>query len=154
MEVIKPSELINKNLIDLNLNAASKESAIDELVKMLSLEGVLKDADEFKREIFKREKLTTTAVGYGVAIPHAKSKVVKEPKVAFGIIRNGINYNAPDKEKVKLIFMLAVGESKNDLHLKAISNLSKLLINSEFRKKLLNATKKEEILETIKKFEN
>lgn len=122
MEVIKPSELINKNLIDLNLNAASKESAIDELVKMLSLEGVLKDADEFKREIFKREKLTTTAVGYGVAIPHAKSKVVKEPK--------------------------------NDLHLKAISNLSKLLINSEFRKKLLNATKKEEILETIKKFEN
>lgn len=150
---MNPSELMKENLVKMNLNTDNKITTIEKLVEMLAKEGILNDKNKFKEDILKREELTTTAVGHGVAIPHAKSSSVNEAKVAVGILPDGIKYDAPDNKEVNLIFMIAVNEGDNDVHLKALSNLSKMLINADFRQQLLNADNSKKVINTVKQFE-
>lgn len=150
---MNPSKLMEENLVKMNLNTDNKITTIEKLVEMLAKEGILNDKNKFKEDILKREELTTTAVGHGVAIPHAKSSSVNEAKVAVGILPDGIKYDAPDNKEVKLIFMIAVNEGDNDIHLKALSNLSKMLINADFRQQLLKADNSQEVISIVKEFE-
>lgn len=146
---MKVSELFNEKTMNLNLVAVTKNQAIDEMINILVNGDILSDREEFKKAILKREEQSSTGIGLTIAIPHAKSKAVKSPSVAFGISKSGVDYEAIDATKAHLFFMIAVKEGENDLHLQALASLSRLLMHEDFRNKLLNAKTSKEVLELI-----
>ncbi|WP_217077494.1 PTS sugar transporter subunit IIA [Clostridium baratii] len=144
---MKLNELIKESTIKLNVTATDKNSIIDEMIDVLENDGIIRDRNKFKEDILKREALSNTGIGFGIAIPHAKSTEVNEPRIAVGIVKPGIDYGSIDGKDINMIFMIAVNDDQNDLHLKALANLSRRLIHEDFRNDLLNAESKEEILE-------
>src|SRR5699024_11637159 len=100
----------------------------------------ISDKETVKDEILNREKQSTTGVGDGVAIPHAKTKAVEEAAIAFGRSIEGIDYEALDGQPSHLFFMIAAPEGANDTHLQALARLSTILMRKEIREQLLEAT--------------
>jgi PTS system fructose-specific IIC component len=146
---MKITELLTKNTIILDLHADSKETVIDELIEQLQNAGKLNNKEEYKKAILARENQSTTGIGEGIAIPHAKTNAVKEPAIAFGRSSNGIDYESLDGNRAHLFFMIAAYEGANSDHLQTLSRLSSFLMDSAFRSKLESAVSKEEILEAI-----
>jgi len=142
-------DLIKESTIKLQLDSRDKNSVLDEMIKLLVDDNVVTDKNKFKEDILKREELSNTGIGFEIAIPHAKSKAVKEPRIAIGISRKGIDYGSIDGQAIKMIFMIAVNDEQNDLHLRALANLSRKLMHEEFREKILNAKSKAEIMEIL-----
>ena len=142
-------DLISKDSVKLNLVSKDKLNVIDELVELVDNSGNLNDSDEYKEAILAREELSTTAIGEGVAIPHAKNKSVKEPCLAAGISKEGIDYEAFDDSLSHLFFMIAAPDGANDTHLEVLSRLSTILMNESFRNDLINASSVDEFLNLI-----
>ena len=112
--------LLSENTININLEANDKIEAINKMVDLISKSNNITDVERFKEEVFKRESLSSTGIGEGIAIPHAKSEYVKAPTIAIGIFSNKIDYSSVDNEKVDLIFLLAA-PPENDTHLEILS---------------------------------
>ncbi|QHE62829.1 PTS transporter subunit EIIA [Rossellomorea vietnamensis] len=143
------TELLTKDTIQLHVSSHSKKGVIDELVSVLDQSGKLQDRDEFKKAILNREAQSTTGIGEGIAIPHAKTSAVKAPAIAFGKSEAGVDYESLDGEPAHLFFMIAATEGANQTHLEALSRLSSMLMDMDVRKALLNAGTEEEVLEII-----
>lgn len=139
-------ELFNKNTIKLNLVSETRDEVISEMINLLVNDNIINDKDTFTKAIYDREDLSSTAIGFGIAIPHAKSNSVSTPRVAFGISTNGIDYNSIDGGKVNLIFMIAATADDADLHLQALGALSRKLIDPVFRNNLLKCESIDEIM--------
>lgn len=146
---MKITDLLTKDTILLSLNAQSKEGVIDELIEKLHAAGKLKDKEEYKKAILARESQSTTGIGEGIAIPHAKTSAVREPAIAFGRSAEGIDYESLDGQNAHLFFMIAAYEGANNDHLATLSRLSSFLMDAEFRAKLDSAATAEEILQAI-----
>lgn len=143
-------DLYDKKIVLLDLQSSSKEDVINELANALDKNQFLNDKKTFVQEIFKREEIVCTAVGNGIAIPHARTNAVKEAKVAIGISKQGVEYNAPDHKKCNIIIMIAARESDGNLHLDALASLSRKFMHDDFIEKVLSATKEEEIISLLK----
>ncbi|MCK0472435.1 PTS fructose transporter subunit IIABC [Halalkalibacter sp. APA_J-10(15)] len=143
------SELLKKDTIVLNMKATDKSSAIDELVRKLDSAGRLNDPSQYKKAIWEREDQSTTGIGDGIAIPHAKSAGVQTPAIAFGRSSDGLNYESLDGQPTHLFFMIAASENATQSHLDTLSRLSTYLMDEEFRNKLLAATSEAEIVKAI-----
>ncbi|MGL5124132.1 MAG: PTS fructose transporter subunit IIABC [Fusobacteriaceae bacterium] len=142
-------EMITENLINLNLKAKNKEEAIEELVTILFNEKKITNKEEFKKEILKREMKSSTGLEEGIAVPHAKSKTVITPSVAFGRIKNGIDYESLDGEPTKMIFMIAAPEGATDSHIETLSKLTTILLEEDVIEKILNSETKKEVLNIL-----
>ena len=142
-------DLINKNSVKLDLNTKSKLDVVDELVDLVNDSGNLNDKNEYKKAILAREKLGTTAIGEGVAIPHAKNKSVNKACLAAGVSKEGIDYEAFDDSLSHLFFMIAAPDGANDTHLEVLSRLSTILMDETFRNDLMNSPSVEEFLDLI-----
>lgn len=151
---MKITDLLIPGTMNLNLEASSKTEVIAELVNMLYSAGRISDEKKFKKAIFDREKLSTTGIGDGVAIPHAKNKTVIEPTLAFGISKKGINYDSLDQKPAHIFFMIAVPKKGENLHLEALSSLARMLIHEDFRTGLIQANTKEDVLTLIDNNQN
>lgn len=143
------TELLKKQSIELGVKAASKEEAIDCLIALMDAGGRLNDRAGYKEGILARESLGSTAIGEGIAIPHAKVEAVKEPGLAAITVPEGVDYEAFDGSLSNLIFMIAAPAGGEDVHLEALSRLSTLLMNPGFKEALIHAGSKEEFLEVI-----
>ncbi|GAF19030.1 PTS system, fructose-specific IIA component [Bacillus sp. JCM 19046] len=143
------SDLLKKETMILDLQARSKATAIDELVDKLDEAGRLTDKQGYKDAILAREAQSTTGLGEGIAIPHAKTNAVKTPAIAFGRSKEGIDYEALDGQPSHLFFMIAASEGANNEHLATLSKLSTFLMDEAFRARLLEATTLEDIILTI-----
>lgn len=143
------TELLKPESIALNVTANSKEEAIDCLVNLMDQGGHLKDKAGYKKGILAREELGSTAVGDGIAIPHAKVAAVGEPGLAAITLPEGVDYEAFDDSLANLIFMIAAPDGEADTHLEALSKLSTLLMNPGFKEGLLAAKTTEEFLGVI-----
>ncbi|GAB2022805.1 fructose PTS transporter subunit IIA [Pseudolactococcus yaeyamensis] len=142
--------LITTNLINLDLIGNSKEAIILELAKLIDAEGRLSHFDQYLQSVLDREALTTTGIGFGIAIPHGKTKAVTKTTVAFGRTRKAIDWESLDGTPAQIIFLLAVPEaSKGDEHLRIIASLSRKLIHEDFRKKLEDSKDEAEIVALI-----
>ncbi|MBB5174233.1 PTS fructose transporter subunit IIABC [Texcoconibacillus texcoconensis] len=150
---MKITELLLKETIILDLQSETKETVIDEMVTCLSEKKRIDDHNAFKGSILERESQSSTGVGEGVAIPHAKSSAVKEATIALGRTKKGVDFDSLDNQPVHLIFMIAAPEGANDAHLQALSRLSTLLMDASFRKEVLEATTEDEILKAVDKKE-
>lgn len=142
--------LLSENTININLEANDKIEAINKMVDLISKSNNITDVERFKEEVFKRESLSSTGIGEGIAIPHAKSEYVKAPTIAIGIFSNKIDYSSVDNEKVDLIFLLAA-PPENDTHLEILSKLSSLLLDEKFVYKIRHVNEPSEIIEIISK---
>ncbi len=147
------TNLLDKNAIMLNAGISDKNEAINALIEMHDKAGNLSDKEKYREGILAREAESTTAVGEGIAIPHAKSSAVKRPGLAAMTAPEGIEYGAPDGKPSNLLFMIAAPED-GDLHLEVLSRLMTLLMDLELRKRLLQAQTAEEFLKTIDEAED
>ena len=143
------TELLKKESIELGVKVSSKEEAIDTLIGLMAAVGRLNDKAGYKEGILAREALGSTAVGEGIAIPHAKVAAVKEPGLAAMVVPDGVDYEAFDGSLANLIFMIAAPEGEADVHLEALSRLSTLLMDPDFKNDLIHAESKEEFLQLI-----
>lgn len=143
------TELLRKESIELGVTVSSKEEAIDKLVGLMEAGGRLKDKAGYREGILAREALGSTAVGEGIAIPHAKVAAVKEPGLSAMVVPDGVDYQAFDGSPAHLIFMIAAPEGEADVHLEALSRLSTLLMDLDFKGDLIKAKSKEEFLRLI-----
>ena len=146
---MKITELLTKQTIKLQLDSQQKEAVIEELVTVLDTAGKLNDKEGYKEAVLNREKQSSTGIGEGIAIPHAKTASVKEPAIAFGRSTAGVDYESLDAQPSHLVFMIAATEGANNTHLEALSRLSTLLMREEIRKQLLEAATEDEIIDII-----
>jgi PTS system fructose-specific IIC component len=150
---MKITELLSKNTILLNIEGNQKEATINQLVDVLFKAGKISDRAEFKDAILKREEQSTTGIGDGIAIPHAKTKVVNDAAIVFGKSASGVNYESLDGKPAHLFFMIAAPDGANNTHLEALARLSGLLMKAEVRYELLKATTSEEVIDTINRYD-
>ena len=143
------TDLLKKQGIALNAKVSSKDEAIDKLVDLMDASGNLDDKKEYKNKVLERESLSTTGIGDGIAIPHAKTKAVKNPGLSSMVVKDGVDYDSLDGAPAKLFFMIAAPESANNLHLEVLARLSTILMDESFRESLINAKSKEEYLKLI-----
>lgn len=151
---MKITELLIKERINLDLKSTNKNDVIKELAEMFLTTGIIEDLDGFTGEINKREALSSTALEEGIAIPHAKTKYVKKPALVFGRSKKGLDYESLDGEPSTIFFMIAAPEDANNTHIETLARLTQMLLNSDFREKILTLETKEEILDLINKKEN
>lgn len=142
-------DMLIKNCMNLNLKGKTKEEVIDEMIGMLMDNGRLNDREEYKKEILKRESQSSTGLEEGIAIPHAKTKAVKIPSIAFGRSLEGVDYDSLDGEPSKLFFMIAAPADATDSHIEVLSKLTTLLLDDNLRENLLKAETKDEILNLL-----
>ncbi|MCJ1908922.1 PTS fructose transporter subunit IIABC [Planococcus ruber] len=143
------TQLLTEETIILDLKAGSKQEVLSELIGQLDRAGKLADPNLFQSDIQAREDQSTTGIGDGIAIPHAKSKAVKSPAIAFGRSLDGLDYESLDGQPAHLFFMIAATEGANDDHLEALSRLATFLMDSKFRDRMLAATTKQEVLQAV-----
>ena len=141
-------DLLKKDSILLNGSPASKSEAIDMLVDLQVKGGCIADREEYKKGILAREEKGSTAVGEGIAIPHAKSEAVKAPSLAAMTVPGGVDYEALDDEPSNLLFMIAA-PNDGDVHLEVLSRLMTILMDEDFRERLISAKDKDEFLAVI-----
>lgn len=147
-------KMLVKDCIKLNLNAKNKIEVIDELVDVLYNAGRLNDKDEFRKTILNREEQSSTGLEEGIAIPHGKSSSVKIPTVAFGLSKDGIDYDSLDGEPSKLFFMIAAPADATDSHIETLSQLTSLLLDDDIREQLLKVKTEQEVLDILLKEDN
>ncbi|AOW82284.1 fructose-specific PTS transporter subunit EIIC [Vibrio mimicus] len=145
------NQLINANLIQLDLQANSKQEVFEELINILHAQGRISDKATFLNDIQAREELGNTGFEDGVAIPHAKSAAVTQPAVAIGVSKKGIDYGAEDGLPSKLFFMIASPDGGDDHHIEVLAELSSKLIEEGFIDAFLNAETSEQALEILLK---
>jgi fructose-specific phosphotransferase system IIA component len=151
---VRLSALLKEKYILLNLEEDNKKKLIGKLVDLIATSGKLKDKKAFLHLILKREKLGSTGIGNGVAIPHAKSEQVKDFIMAFARQDKGIDFGALDGEKTYLFFILASPESNVGGHLKILADISRLVKDKFIVDRLKNAKDKKEILRIIATYED
>lgn len=143
---MKIQDVLRKDVMLLDLQATSKEAVIDEMITSLVDKGYVTDFDVFKTGIMNREAQTTTGLGDGIAMPHAKNAAVKEATVLFAKSNKGVDYASLDGQPTDLFFMIAAPEGANDTHLTALAELSKYLMKPGFADKLRSVSSPEEVI--------
>ncbi|MBA3927864.1 PTS fructose transporter subunit IIABC [Listeria rustica] len=142
---MKITDIMSQDTMILSLKATTKEAAIDEMIAKLAEKGKINDVSLFKKEIMKREQESSTAIGDGIAMPHAKTKAVNTPTVVFAKSEVGLDYESLDGQPAFLFFMIAATDGANQTHLETLAALSRLLIHPDFVGKLRGATSTEEV---------
>ncbi len=145
-------DLLSKDSIALNVSPKNKPAAIDMLIDLQVKGGKIADKEAYKKGILEREEKGSTAVGEGIAIPHAKSIAVKAPSLAAMTVPDGVDYEALDDEPSNLLFMIAA-PNDGDVHLEVLSRLMTILMDEDFRANLLAVKNKDEFLKVIDNME-
>jgi len=147
------SDLLIKDRINLDVQANDKPSLIRELAKLHEKTGVLNDYEGYVEALEAREAQSSTGIGEGIAIPHAKTKYVKEPALAMGRKMSGIDYQSLDDEPSTLFFMIAAPDGANNTHIETLARLSQLLLDDDFKAALEKAPTADAVLDIINKTE-
>lgn len=147
------TDLLKKESISLNRELSSKSEAIDALIDLQEKAGNLNDKEEYKKGILAREEQGSTAIGNGIAIPHAKTSAVAHPGLSAITAPSGVDYNALDGKPSNLLFMIAAPED-GDLHLEVLSRLMTMLMDETFRNELLSAKTADEFISVIDRKES
>ncbi len=136
-----------------DLEAKNKNETLNKLIDTLKPEVEEEELEAIRSAVFEREKIMSTGVGKGLAIPHGKATDITKNYAAFAILKTPIDYEAVDQQPVKLVFLLAGPQSSNNFHIKMLSRISRLMNNNEFRERLISCETAEEIIEVFEKEE-
>ena len=151
---MKITDLLSKNAIKINGVASNKEDAINKLIDLMAQNGNITDKEKYRQVVLKREEEGSTGIGEGIAIPHGKTDAVSKPGLSAMVINDGVDFDSLDGQPAKLLFLIAAPNTKDNVHLDVLSRLSTLLMDTEFRKSLMEAKTPEEFLRCIDIAEN
>ena len=144
------TEFFKENLIHLDFQAGDKDEALNKMVRALETAGSVDDVNGLRTALIEREKLGTTGVGGGIAIPHARCAAAKELSVGFFRSKEGVNFQAIDSQPVHLVFLLLAPVASGGAYLKLLAKISRLLRSDDFRNGLMEAKTPGEVMELIK----
>lgn len=142
---MKVSELLKPEFIIPDLKGETKEEVINELIDLFKSDPRIEDIEKVRSAVIEREKIMSTGVGKGFAIPHGKTNAVKEIIGAFGRIKDGVDYEALDGNPVTLVFLLVGKDNLISTHIKLLSRISRLMNKDDFRHRLIWAENSDEI---------
>ena len=143
------TDLLDKRSISLTASPKSKSEALDQAVELMVKSGKINNKEAYRKQVYAREEESTTGVGEGIAIPHGKCSAVNAPGLSAMVIKDGVDFDSLDGEPVKILFMIAAPDTKDNVHLDVLSKLSVLLMNDEFVAKLYDAKDVDEFLSII-----
>src|SRR6266513_3517455 len=149
-EKLKVLDFLDPSAVTVELTTTDKKGVLEELVTQLARSGKIKDAKTTVDILLEREKLGSTGIGQGIAIPHAKTDQVKEVVAAFGLSRRGVQFDSLDGEPVYIFFLLVAPPEAAGLHLKALARISRLLKDKFFRQSLRDVKDAQEVLKIIR----
>ncbi len=150
---MKISDILDENSVVTNLPGSSKEEIIDALIDLVSKSPKVLDREKVRSAIFEREKIMSTGVGNGFAIPHGKTDAVSEIVAAFGVTAQPIPYQSLDEKPVRLVFLLVGKDNLVGPHIKLLCRISRLMNKEVFRKRLLETKTPQEIISTFRQEE-
>jgi len=150
---MKLSDLLKVEHIIPNLKGQTKEEIINELVDLFKDDPKVEDLEKARESVLEREKIMSTGVGKGFAIPHGKTNAIKEMLAAFGKSNDEIDYQSLDNQPVHLVFLLIGKDNLVSSHIKLLSRISRMMNSDDFRSSLLKAQTSEEILGIFRKEE-
>ncbi len=150
---MKISDILTETLVVTQLAGTSKDEIIDAMIDLVASSPKVVDKDRVREAIFEREKIMSTGVGNGFAIPHGKTDAVTDIVAAFGVTAEDIDYQSLDEKPVRLVFLLVGKDSMVGPHIKLLSRISRLMNKEEFRRRLLEARTSREILDLFRQEE-
>ena len=150
---MKITDVLSEENIAVNLDVSNKEEAINALIDLIANSGKVKNISKVREAVFERERIMSTGIGQGFAIPHGKTDAVTDIVAAFAVLKKPIDFNSLDGQPVKLIFLLVGRNNLVGQHIKLLSRISKLMSKNELRENLLKANSPKEVLELFKKEE-
>jgi fructose-specific phosphotransferase system IIA component len=151
---MKISDILNIESIKIGLKVESKRELLNQMVSLAEKSKKLLDREEVLAEVIEREKIMSTGVGKGVALPHAKTNAVLENIAALAILAEPIDFNAIDDSPVNIVFLLLGTENNVGNHLRILSRASRIMNNDEFREKLLKCNTPSEVKSLLENHEN
>jgi PTS system nitrogen regulatory IIA component len=146
---MKISEILNKDLLIPDLQSKNKKGVLEELASVLVAQRKLPDLEKAVEVLLDREKLGSTGIGDGIAIPHGKIKDLGGVVASFGRSREGVDFESIDQKPTHLFFLLVAPENSAGIHLKALARISRLLKDPNFRKRLMEAEDSEKLFQII-----
>jgi PTS system nitrogen regulatory IIA component len=146
---MKLSEIIVENNIIPRLKARDKREALEELASAIADRDPTIEKGALVKVLLNRERLGSTGIGDGVAIPHGKLNSAKKPMISFGRSEKGLDFDSMDGQPAYLFFLLIAPENSSGVHLQVLARIAKILKNSAFRKKLMEAKTRQDIYQTI-----
>lgn len=150
---MKISSILNEHLIQVNIPGTTKEEIINAIIDLAAKSDKVTDVEKVRQAIFEREKIMSTGVGKGFAIPHGKTDAVTDIVAAFGVTENPIDYNSLDHEPVRLLFLLIGKDSLVGAYIKLLSRISRLMNKEDLRSRLLEAGSAQAILAILQEEE-
>ncbi len=151
---MKISEILNTDSIMVDLNVESKKELLEQMIFLAEKSRKIIDRDEVRQEILEREKIMSTGVGKGIALPHAKTNSITDTIGAVAILSQPVDFNSIDDKPVSIVFLLLGMENNVGNHLRLLSKISRLMNNDSFRGNLLQCRTSNEVLELFIQFED
>jgi len=150
---MKISDILTEQLVVTGLEGGSKNEIIDRMIDLVATSPKVVDKARVREAIFEREKIMSTGVGNGFAIPHGKTDAVSDIVAAFAVTAKPIDYDSLDEKPVRLVFLLVGKDNLVGPHIRLLSRISRLMNREEFRSRLLEMNSSGEILESFRKEE-
>jgi fructose-specific phosphotransferase system IIA component len=150
---MKISDILTEDLVVAGLKGKSKDGVIEAMVGIVSHSPKVLDREKVRAAIFEREKIMSTGVGNGFAIPHGKTDAVSDIVAAFAVTEEEIDYDSLDEKPVRLVFLLVGKDNLVGPHIKLLSRISRLMNKEEFRRQLLTLETPKEILDLFRQEE-
>ncbi len=147
------SSELKKNAVLMEMRSSNKEDAIEELVDLLCSAYRVKKREDVLEAILGRERRASTGVGMGLAVPHAKTDAVDRLHVALGISRDGIDFDSPDGQKARILFVMVSAKDKTGPHIQALAGISRLIKHEEVREGILACEDNGQLLKYISRAE-
>ncbi|KAB2921487.1 MAG: PTS sugar transporter subunit IIA [Bacteroidetes bacterium] len=147
---MKISDILDESVVRVNLKGKSKDEVINQMIAIVNHSSKILDIEKVREAIFEREKIMSTGVGNGFAIPHGKTDAVQDIVAAFAITDEPIDYESLDEQPVRLIFLLVGKDSMVGPHIKLLSRISRLMNKEEFRSKLLTAATPKQVIDIFR----
>lgn len=150
---MKISEIVANDAIEVGIKLENKEDLIQKLLELAYISGNILDFETVKSEVFKREEILSTGIGNGIALPHAKTKYVKQMTGAIIVLGAPLDYESLDNEPVEIAVLILGSENHIGQHIRILSKISRLLSNDSFRNQLVEAENKESVMSLLKDYE-
>ena len=150
---MKISDILEEKLVISNLPGTTKDEVINGMIELIGQSPRVLDKEKVRNAIFEREKIMSTGVGNGFAIPHGKTDAVADIVAAFGITAQPIDYQSLDEKPVRLVFLLVGKDNLVGPHIKLLSRISRLMNKEQFRNKLLEIQSSGDIIEAFRQEE-
>lgn len=150
---MKIQEILDIKSIKIGLQVGNKKALLESMLEFAVNSGRIINPDDVKKEVYEREKIKSTGIGKGVALPHARTNSISDATASFAVLETPIEYDSIDGSQVNMVFLLIGLENKVGSHLRILSRLSRLFSDDELREKLLSAKKPEEVLRLFRQYD-